>query len=74
MGSKWSYLNISPYPPCTSGPKEMSTIVDCLFVALVFFSLITLEVFIVNGVLEKTLESLLNCKEIKPVNPKGNQT
>ena len=23
-------------------------------------------------VLEKTLESLLNCKEIKPVNPKGN--
>ena len=25
-------------------------------------------------VLEKTLESLLECKEIKPVNPKGNQT
>ena len=24
-------------------------------------------------VLEKTLESPLNCKEIKPVNPKGNQ-
>ena len=24
-------------------------------------------------VLEKTLESLLNCQEIKPVNPKGNQ-
>ena len=24
-------------------------------------------------VLEKTLESLLDCKEIKPVNPKGNQ-
>ena len=24
-------------------------------------------------VLEKTLESLLNCKEIKPVSPKGNQ-
>ena len=24
-------------------------------------------------VLEKTLEGLLNCKEIKPVNPKGNQ-
>ena len=23
--------------------------------------------------LEKTLESLLDCKEIKPVNPKGNQ-
>ena len=25
-------------------------------------------------VLEKTLESLLGCKEIKPVNPKGNQS
>ena len=25
-------------------------------------------------VLEKTLESLLNCKEIKLVNPKGNQS
>ena len=24
--------------------------------------------------LEKTLESPLNCKKIKPVNPKGNQT
>ena len=24
-------------------------------------------------VLEKTLKSLLDCKEIKPVNPKGNQ-
>ena len=24
-------------------------------------------------VLEKTLESLLDCKEIKPVHPKGNQ-
>ena len=23
--------------------------------------------------LEKTLESLLDCKEIKPVNPKGNE-
>ena len=25
-------------------------------------------------VLEKTLESPLNCKELKPVNPKGNQS
>ena len=25
-------------------------------------------------VLEKTLESLLDCKEIKPINPKGNQS
>ena len=27
-----------------------------------------------TAVLEKTLESLLDCKEIKPVNPKGNQS
>ena len=27
-----------------------------------------------NMVLEKTLESPLDCKEIKPVNPKGNQS
>ena len=27
-----------------------------------------------NVVLEKTLENLLNSKEIKPVNPKGNQS
>ena len=26
-----------------------------------------------TAVLEKTLESLLDCKEIEPVNPKGNQ-
>ena len=24
-------------------------------------------------VLEKTLESILDCREIKPINPKGNQ-
>ena len=29
---------------------------------------------LLNLVLEKTLESPLDCKEIKPVNPKGNQS
>ena len=29
---------------------------------------------LLNLVLEKTLESPLNLKEIKPVNPKGNQS
>ena len=29
---------------------------------------------LLNCVLEKTLESPLDCKEIKPVNPKGNQS
>ena len=29
---------------------------------------------LLNVVLEKTLESPLDCKEIKPVNPEGNQS
>ena len=28
---------------------------------------------LLNVVLEKTLENSLDCKEIKPVNPKGNE-
>ena len=32
------------------------------------------EMMLLNQVLEKTLESPLNGKEIKPVNPKGNQS
>ena len=32
------------------------------------------ELMLLNLVLEKTLESPLNCKEIKPVNPNGNQS
>ena len=31
------------------------------------------ELMLLNLVLEKTLESLLDCKEIQPVHPKGNQ-
>ena len=34
----------------------------------------TEELMLLTGVLEKTLESPLDCKEIKPVNPKGNQS
>ena len=34
-------------------------------------ALLTLRCF--QTVLEKTLESPLDCKEIKPVNPRGNQ-
>ena len=30
--------------------------------------------YFLTAVLEKTLESRLDCKEIKPVNPKGNQS
>ena len=32
------------------------------------------ELMLLNLVLEKTLESPLDCKEIQPVNPKGNQS
>ena len=32
------------------------------------------ELMLLNVVLEKTLESPLDCKEIKPVNAKGNQS
>ena len=31
------------------------------------------ELMLLNVVLEKTLESLLDCKEIQPVHSKGNQ-
>ena len=33
-----------------------------------------IDAFELCVVLEKTLESPLNCKEIKPVNPKGNES
>ena len=33
-----------------------------------------IDAFELKCVLEKTLESPLDCKEIKPVNPKGNQS
>ena len=32
------------------------------------------ELMLLTVVLEKTLESPLNCKEIQPVHPKGNQS
>ena len=35
---------------------------------------IFLNFFFLTVVLEKTLKSLLDCKEIQPVNPKGNQS
>ena len=32
------------------------------------------KIKVTDGVLEKTLESTLDCKEIQPVHPKGNQS
>ena len=37
-------------------------------------NLSTEKLMLLNRVLEKTLESPLDCKEIQPVNPKGNQS
>ena len=34
----------------------------------------TEELMLLNVVLEKTLESPLDCKEVQPVHPKGNQS
>ena len=34
----------------------------------------TEELMVLNYVLEETLERPLDCKEIKPVNPKGSQS
>ena len=34
----------------------------------------TKELMLLNCVLEKTLESPLDCKEIQPVHPEGNQS
>ena len=34
----------------------------------------TEELMLLNCLLEKTLESPLDCKEIQPVHPKGNQS
>jgi len=38
------------------------------------FQMYNIVLLTVAVVLEKTLESPLDCKEIKPVNPKGNQS
>ena len=34
---------------------------------------LSISIYIYTVVLEKTLESPVDCKEIKPVNPKGNK-
>ena len=52
----------------------------CIVKAMVFLVVVsgcescTEEMMLLNCGVEKTLESPLDCKEIKPVNPKGNQS
>ena len=45
----------------------------CLVKALVFLRLSAEELMLLTVVLEKTLESPLDCKEIQPVHPEGDQ-
>ena len=73
VGGKWPYLNVSPSPPCTSGPKEMSTVVNGLFVALFFFFHNFGSFYFYWGAGEDSWESL-ELQGDQPVNPKGNQT
>ena len=46
--------------------ETVETVADFMFLAANIINLISILV------LEKTLESLLDCKEIQPVHPKGN--
>ena len=46
----------------------------CMVKAMIFLVVMYgCESWTMKKVLEKTLESPLDCKEIKPINPKGNQ-
>ena len=46
----------------------------CLVKALVFLWLSAEELMLLTVVLEKTLESPSDCKEIEPVHPEGDQS
>ena len=47
----------------------------CMVKAMIFLVVMYgCESWTMNKVLEKTLECPLDCKEIKPINPKGNQS
>ena len=57
---------ISTHSKYTSmSPLSMKFILTCQFILTIPF---------ISSLLEKTLESPLDCKEIQPVHPKGNQS
>ena len=45
-----------------------------MYIIYIMYNVYAKELMLLNLVLEKTLESALDCKEIQPVNPKGNQS
>ena len=64
------FSQIFPPSPLPQSPKDCS-IHQCLFCCLVYRVIVTIFLTVV---LEKTYESPLDCKEIQPVNPKGDQS
>ena len=64
------YPKSSHLLPLPQSPKDCS-IHQCLFCCLVYRVIVTIFLTVV---LEKTFESPLDCKEIQPVNPKGDQS
>ena len=71
-----SVLKKQSYPFANKGPQSQSYGFSSSHVQvwdLDHKKLSTKEFMFLNVVLEKTLESPLDCKEVKPVNPKGNQ-
>ena len=72
-----SVLKKQSYPFANKGPQSQSYGFSSSHVQmwdLDHKKLSTKEFMFLNVVLEKTLESPLDCKEVKPVNPKGNQS
>ena len=55
--------------------RDISLLTNVCMVKAMIFPVVMYgcESWTMNKVLEKTLESPLDCKEIKPINPKGNQ-
>ena len=45
-----------------------------MYTIYIMYNVYAKELMLLNLVLEKTLESPLNCKEIKPISPNGNQS
>ena len=56
------------------GPSSQSYVFSSSHVWMWDIKLSTEELMILTVVLEKTLESPLDCKEIQPIHPKGNQS
>ena len=59
--------------PCSSSILNTASFL-CISLLILWRKLSTEELMLLNVVLEKTLESPMDYKEIQPVHPKGNQS